>query len=430
LVILIVEIDFSRKSILLKKGLKKIYFIEMPKAKYTDELLQQIVTEQNITLTESYKNVKRDTKISGQCLTKDCPNTFCKPFRYLVENVGPYCIVCTQKNSKQQKNEKQYDENIKKLLTYAEEHNIYLLDRDKYNNLNKDSRISGICTECNTQSFDKTFRQLFKSGALCDDCTEDSAQEKREEKCLKLYGVTSILKDPERQKEIRENHLEETGYHIGHTPEAEEKRKESLIKSIGYDNAFKSPKIQNQILQNRDEFKKENGCDISHTPEAIEKRIATNQERFGCDHPWQNKEVQEKRRQTNQKHFGCDNPAQHPVIQKRMKLTNLRLYGVEYPMQNPKIRKRAAEAYFKKTGYHNPRQNPEVLREILKTCLERYGVEYPMQNPEVSERASKNAYKVYEYICKSGDIRYFQGYEKYGMDWLLTMFPEEDIINL
>lgn len=406
----------------------------MVKAKYTVKLLIDYAAEKNITLIGEYDKVNQNTKISGQCLTEECSNTFCKTFRNLVNDGGAFCTKCTQKKAKQQKNENQYKENLEKLITYAQENNVTLYGN--YSNINRDTRISGLCTQCNSQTFEKTFRSLFKTGSLCAICTLAKSQKKGKDTYRKRYGKNKVQKikklnsnPQEVQKRREETNMKKYGSKspLGNL-QVQEKIKQTNKARTGYDNPWKNPKFQEKMRQN---YKIKTGYDNAmQNPEVQETRRQNYRNKTGYDHPSQNPEVLERRRQKYKEKTGYDYPGQNPAVKEKMKLTNLRLYGVEYPMQNFKIQQKAAQKYFEKTGYFNPGQNPESQRERRKTCLERYGVEHPMQNPEISEKASKNAYKVYEYICPSGDIRYFQGFEKFGMKMLLETFPEEDIINL
>ena len=104
--------------------------------------------------------------------------------------------------------------------------------------------------------------------------------------------------------------------------------------------------------------------------------------------------------------YGCENPFQNKEIKEKVKATNLERYSCEYSMQNK-----------------------EVKEKLKATNLERYGCEYSMQNAEISEKASKNAYKSYDYTFLSGRIERIQGYEKYMLNDLLKEgILEEDIV--
>ena len=69
----------------------------MEKKRYNLELLNSFVKDNKVELIGNYENVNRETRISGKCLTLSCENTFCKSFRMLVNNGGPYCDHCVNK---------------------------------------------------------------------------------------------------------------------------------------------------------------------------------------------------------------------------------------------------------------------------------------------------------------------------------------------
>jgi hypothetical protein len=148
-------------------------------------------------------------------------------------------------------------------------------------------------------------------------------------------------------------------------------------------------------------------CKIHTVENKNEKSNATNLEKYGCENPFQNKEVKQKSKVTNLEKYGCENPFQNKEVKEKIKTTNLEKYGCE-----------------------NPSQNKEVKEKIKATNLEKYGVEYSLQNAEVSEKASKNAYKSYNYAFPSVRVEKIQGYEKYMLNDLLQKeeVQEHDII--
>ena len=107
--------------------------------------------------------------------------------------------------------------------------------------------------------------------------------------------------------------------------------------------------------------------------------------------------TKEKIKQTNLIKYGCEHNSQSQIIKNKKKQTCLEKYGVEYPMQSV-----------------------EVKEKSKQTCLKKYGVEYPKQNIEVMENTYKLAYKFKNYIFPSGRIDKIQGYEKYGLNFLLN----------
>src|ERR1035437_651727 len=56
--------------------------------------------------------------------------------------------------------------------------------------------------------------------------------------------------------------------------------------------------------------------------------------KYGCENPFQNKEIQEKYKRTRIERWGSDIISHNEDVQKKVKRTNLEKYGVEYPAQN------------------------------------------------------------------------------------------------
>ena len=78
-------------------------------------------------------------------------------------------------------------------------------------------------------------------------------------------------------------------------------------------------------------------CKIHTSQNGKEKVKQTNLEKFGCEYPWQNKEVREKSKATILKKYGCEYPSQNKQIRKKIKQTCINKYGVEHPSQNSEI---------------------------------------------------------------------------------------------
>jgi hypothetical protein len=70
----------------------------------------------------------------------------------------------------------------------------------------------------------------------------------------------------------------------------------------------------------------------------------------------------------------------------------------------------------------------DAYKEAKKeTCLAKYNVEHPMQNAEVFERQEMKSMCFKDYTLPSGKTVKIQGYENYGLDYLLKSYTEEQI---
>ena len=140
--------------------------------RYDDNCLTTYCNENNISLTQAYSNVKRDTKIEGIGKNADCGKPFIKSFRQLVK-VGGFCIDCS-KQIGIDKNINTY--NVKhqtSLEQYCSEHNIQLHENYQEKLIDRDTVITGKCKtqdcECD---FVKPLRQLLKIGGYCAECSK------------------------------------------------------------------------------------------------------------------------------------------------------------------------------------------------------------------------------------------------------------------
>ena len=65
--------------------------------------------------------------------------------------------------------------------------------------------------KCNTET-NKVFRQIYETGAICDDCILKQKKEKREKTCIEIYGEThpsksNIIIEKQNTKRFKKNHI-------------------------------------------------------------------------------------------------------------------------------------------------------------------------------------------------------------------------------
>ena len=154
--------------------------------------------------------------------------------------------------------------------------------------------------------------------------------------------------------------------------------------------------------------KKCNGILVSLDPNIIVKKRQTCLTRYGVEHHTQNKKPKEKS-PTKKRYLeqpGVENPQKNKEIRLKTKATNIERYGQD--------------------GF-NPKQ-------LKKTNLERYGVEYPIQNPVIFEKVQRSQvqarYKYKSFITTNGRTIWYQGYEKYIIEYLFDAgIVEADLLN-
>jgi hypothetical protein len=73
-------------------------------------------------------------------------------------------------------------------------------------------------------------------------------------------------------------------------------------------------------------------CDDCRKIKTSEKRKATNIEKFGVEHPFQNKEIKDKIKKTFVDKYGVDNPSKNKDIRDKQKQSCLERFGSESPL--------------------------------------------------------------------------------------------------
>jgi len=164
-----------------------------------------------------------------------------------------------------------------------------------------------------------------------------------------------------------------------------------------------------------------------------EKRIATNQERYGVDSPFQLESVQQKIKDTNMERYGVEHPLQSPEIRDKLKQTNMERYGHEnYQQSDEGIAKRnnnSLTLYGTESNYYPQHHLREVMPKLLDkdwmyneyvtlrkspTCMAR--------ELNISSNAILMRLKSYNI-----DIRYTGNYSYISIEWLESIMQIEGI---
>lgn len=232
----------------------------------------------------------------------------------------------------------------------------------------------------------------------------------------KTCSVICAANNPERKEKIKQTEL--LRYGGPHTQNLEFKKKlkekypilpgsfnsqahkDSIKKKYGVDNIFQSKEIKVKIKQ-------------------------INLEKYGVENPQQNKGIRLKTESTNLERYGNTQGWNFDKI----KITNLKRFGVENPQQNKEIKLKTIATNIERYGQggFNPIQTKA-------TNLERYGVEYAIQNPIIFEKIQRSQvqarYKYKSFITPNGRTIWYQGYEKYIIEYLFDAgIIEADLLN-
>lgn len=205
------------------------------------------------------------------------------------------------------------------------------------------------------------------------------------------------------------------------------------------------------------------------TKEKIKK---TNLERYGVEHPYQNKEILEKvkqtklerygdanyvnsekaastlketyaiqkneiiekRRRTNLERYGNENYTSTQDYLEKTKKTSLEKYGVESHTKSNEVKEKYKNTIRKKYGVDCVFQSDEVKAKIKATNIERYGDEFPSKNESVKNRKRITTRKKYGVDCvlQSSEIRKKIGatnMKKYGVENVFSSKEVKDKIK-
>lgn len=182
-----------------------------------------------------------------------------------------------------------------------------------------------------------------------------------------------------------------------------EKAKQTSLERYGVSNPSKSKLIKDRIKESFTEKYGEGVTNSMDLREFRDKIIETNIERYGTDRPQALVQFQEKTRQTNLEKFGTEIPQRLQGLKDKTTKTNIKRYGISH---HSKLK--------------------ETQDKKVKTNLEKYGVINVMQADGIFD---KNRYfQKRDYIFESGRVEKIQGYEDKGIDYLLEIYHEDDIV--
>jgi hypothetical protein len=181
---------------------------------YTKELLNDCAIKDEAKIVGSYPQYTRDIDVIYVC---KCGNHATKMFRYIVENAGLRCKVCSTKQKtrklRETCTEKYGVDNYMKVseikLKVRQTQVTFTLERlnevvgDNLvgyyheNTLNRETRIQYHCICCNAL-YEKTFRMIEEGGGLvCKECCDAGKYEKIRQSMKTQHGVEYSLQVPE-----------------------------------------------------------------------------------------------------------------------------------------------------------------------------------------------------------------------------------------
>jgi len=235
----------------------------MLRKRWDKEYLNQYCLDNEIKIDHIQDNIKinRDTPITGQCTNySTCRQHFEKKFRYILENGGAFCKLCTEKNTKS----KTVKTNIVKYGAPCSLLNPSIIEKCKKTNILKYGSENAASSEIVRLKMQKTN--------------------------IKKRGVLYPAQSPEVQEKMRKTTLERLG--VTHNSQSEE------IKTKKENTNLKNRGVKNPLLD----------------PKVLEKISKTVLERFGVTHISQSEEIKIKKENTNLKNRGVKHPLQDPKV--------------------------------------------------------------------------------------------------------------------
>ena len=166
------------------------------------------------------------------------------------------------------------------------------------------------------------------------------------------------------QSQVGRERMRETAKAAYNRPDVKKKRETTNIRRYGHKNPAESEIVR-------------------------EKTKATNRKRYGVDHYFQSAEYLESAPGIHFKNSGGRGlgPLSSVEAQGKYVKTSRERFGVDHPLQNKEVRARVVATNMKRYGSASPTGSAEVQEKIRATHLLRTGFEHPMHDPlEVAKR--------------------------------------------
>ena len=321
---------------------------------------------------------------------------------------------------------------------YCEDNQIKLLENYEEIKINREHKIKGLCIvkDCNNE-FNKSFRQLIKTGAYCYNCSVNNGKQKYALKCK--YNIAFLTTFCEENKITLANNYDNDlinrdtiihGKCITNGCDSMFNRSfRELIKFNGYcANCCK----ENGKIKIKSTNLKLFGVENAMKNVSIrDKQKNTILEKYGVEHISQLEKIKEQKKEKSLEKYGTEFVLQSVEVKKKSKETNIIKYGVENPQQNISIQQKTENTNIIKYGVKCYLSSEEFKNKVIKTNLIRYGVPHHSQNSQVADTMLKSSYNKKPYKMPSGKIIEYQGYEHFAFNELLfqEQINEDDIIT-
>jgi len=302
---------------------------------HKEEDVKKILEENNCKLLSPYVN----TKIKIEILCGKCRrNTYSVRFKFT--NFNQFmCNRCSKEESMKKRDLEVY--NYDNLNEYSKNKNFEICKDYSHINVNRDTQIEFSCKNCG-QVETKSFRELKNYGPYCSSHIKDKRYEKQRKTNKKRYGSEHLGKI--NQDKARKTKLDKYGKpYATQCQDVINKTKKTNNERYGCDNVFQNEEINNKIIKER---KEKYGVEYHfQNPEylksimekTINNHASSDEILNGYKYPTQLKKIKEKTKKTNNKRYGCDNPMQNKEVYEKSQKNMAKIK--EYKMPSGDIRK-------------------------------------------------------------------------------------------
>jgi hypothetical protein len=154
-------------------------------------------------------------------------------------------------------------------------------------------------------------------------------------------------------------------------------------------------------------------------------------ERYGVENISQLNSVKIKKIKKSQENYNVDNISQSNIIKKKKANTSIEHFGVDNISKSIIIKNKKINTCRKNYGVDYPSQSKEIQNKYVETIQRKYGILFTniSQISEIMDKKIKTGISTKKYTLPSGKVVKIQGYENYGIEYLLKMgISEDDII--
>lgn len=301
-----------------------------------------------------------------------------------------------------------------------------ILDKELFETMMLTHFIDVVCDYCGKTS-NRSKRSILGGRKIIEkDCCKDNdcSRQKREESCLKKYGVKNYGETSECLDKIKKTCLEKYGTeNPNNLDEIKNKVKNTNLKKYGKTSFLGTEECRKISKQ---KCLEKHGVEFfNQVEECKEKAKQTSLIKYGETHYSKTNDYLNKVKQTCLEKFGVESAMKNDTIKDKLNKSMFEKYGVNHALQKKEFLDKFKQTCLERFGFDNYAKTAEYRDKYNATCLERFGFIHPLKNETIKERSKitslqkygvshysktdecKERYKNY-YIINYNKINYFQ----------------------